>query len=329
MPRTDTPRLCRVAGRTAWHIYHQRRRLSTGCESRVEAETALARYIEGGNRPKGATKSISGLLALYLADRKEENIPGYERLEWAHKPLVRFWREKPVEVISKATCRDYLRARVRDGVVPGTVRTELQAIRAALNWAKKAGHIEAVPEIIMPGRPPPRDRWLTRDEADSLISACRSPHIRLFVLIALHTAARKGAILELAWHRIDMERRLIDFTTGTTKTRKGRARVPVNDTLLAALMKAKPLAETEFVIEYAGGAVASVKHGFHDACVRAGLQDVTPHTLRHTAATWMAQAGIPLWDIAGFLGHSSPQMVADTYGHHHPDFLKTASRALG
>jgi integrase len=86
---------------------------------------------------------------------------------------------------------------------------------------------------------------------------------------------------------------------------------------------------TEHVIEWAGGPVASVKHGFHRAATAAGLKDVTPHTLRHTAATWMAQKGVSLWQIAGFLGHSSTAMIEQTYGHHSPDHLAEAARALG
>ena len=43
----------------------------------------------------------------------------------------------------------------------------------------------------------------------------------------------------------------------------------------------------------------------------------------------MAQKGISLWDIAGFLGHSSLAMIEQTYGHHHPDYLGEAAKALG
>jgi integrase len=329
MPRSDAPRLCRVAGKTDWHIYHRRRRLTTGCKDRAEAEAVLAEYIAGEKKPKAAVTSISRLLADYLADRTERAIPGLERLTWAHKPLLRHFADKPITTITGATCRAYLRARLAEDVGPSTVRTELQALHAALNWAAKSGAILAMPVIELPPRPPPRQRWLTRAEADALIAACRAHHVRLFCIVALHTAARKSDILGLQWHRVDLDRRLVDFVGARTQTRKGRARVPINDTLHAALSEAFRCRETEYVIEYAGGPVASIKHGFGDACVRAGLTDVTPHTLRHTAATWMAQAGVSLWDIAGFLGHSNPQMVAEVYGHWSPDHLKLAAKALG
>jgi integrase len=83
------------------------------------------------------------------------------------------------------------------------------------------------------------------------------------------------------------------------------------------------------VVEFAGRAVASVKHGVRDAAARAGLPGITPHVFRHTAATWMAQARVPLWEIAGMLGHTNPRMLEETYGHHHPDHLANAAKALG
>jgi integrase len=47
---------------------------------------------------------------------------------------------------------------------------------------------------------------------------------------------------------------------------------------------------------------------------------VSPHTLRHTAATWLMQIGVSTWEAAGFLGMSE-KTLRDVYGHHHPDYL--------
>jgi integrase len=54
---------------------------------------------------------------------------------------------------------------------------------------------------------------------------------------------------------------------------------------------------------------------------------VTPHTLRHTAATWLMQRSVPVWEAAGFLGMSA-EVLLGTYGHHHPDFLHGAANAI-
>ena len=60
----------------------------------------------------------------------------------------------------------------------------------------------------------------------------------------------------------------------------------------------------------------------------AGIEDATPYTLRHTAATWMAQRGVPMWEIAGLMGHTSTRMVERVYAKHHPDHMQKATRAL-
>lgn len=329
MSEAGKPRLCRVSGRDTWHIYHQRKRISTGCADRASAELVLARYSAELSRPTTRAISIKEILSLYLQDRREALKPGAERLGWAHKPLSTWFGEKPTESVTDRECRVYAQKRMESGIAASTVRTEMQALRAALRWAVAQKIVSECPNVPMPPRSPPKERWLTRDEAHALIDGCEAFHIRLFVIMALGTGARVSSLLELPWGRVDMERRIIDLRDQSkARTAKGRARVPINDGLLEALKEAHSLRETEWVIEWAGDRVASVKRGFKAATIRAGLEDVTPHTLRHTAATWMAQAGVPLWEIAGFLGHSNTAMVEETYAHHSPGHLKGASRVL-
>jgi integrase len=56
--------------------------------------------------------------------------------------------------------------------------------------------------------------------------------------------------------------------------------------------------------------------------------DVVRHSLRHTAATWLMQAGVDMWEAAGWLGMTVEQLEAN-YGHHHPDFQEEAAEAFG
>jgi integrase len=93
------------------------------------------------------------------------------------------------------------------------------------------------------------------------------------------------------------------------------------------LVDARELAVSNYVIEYGGKPVLDIKRGFAAACRRAKLEKVTPHTLRHTGATWLAQAGIPLWQIAGMLG-DAVDTVTKHYAKHHPDNLREAVNAL-
>ena len=81
---------------------------------------------------------------------------------------------------------------------------------------------------------------------------------------------------------------------------------------------------TRHFVEFNGEAVTSVKTAFKRAVKLAGLPGkVSPHTLRHTAATWLMQAGADRWQAAGYLG-MSVEMLERVYGHHHPDHLQNA-----
>jgi integrase len=331
MRATDRPRLCRVAGRDTWHILHARRRFSTGCTDRAGAEAVLANYLIAAAKPQLAIISIEVILERYLIDRRERAVPGADRLGWAHKPLTRILGSKPPEAITEDQCLRYAAQRRREDIADATIRTELQALRAACRWAAdpRRALIAAAPKIDMPKKPEARIRWLTRDEAASLLAACRAHHVKLFTTIALQTGARSGAILALTWERVDLDNRMIDFReAGRAQTRKRRVPVPINDTLYAALTEAKALATAETVIEWAGGPVDRIINAFRKTATRAKLPGVTPHVLRHTAVTWMLQRGVDPWKVAGFTGMTL-EMVQDVYGHHHPDYLRDAARALG
>jgi hypothetical protein len=56
--------------------------------------------------------------------------------------------------------------------------------------------------------------------------------------------------------------------------------------------------------------------------------DVIPHTLRHTAATWLMQTGTDMWQAAGYLG-MTVEMLSARYGHHHPEYLSKATGFAG
>ena len=127
------------------------------------------------------------------------------------------------------------------GASAGTILREIGVLRAALSWAHERQWIAQPLHISNPVKaPPPRDRWLTRDEAKRLLDACREPHVRLFIILGLTTAARTSAVLGALWGQVDFERRLIDYGEGHGNKR--RAIVPLNDDALRALTAAKELA---------------------------------------------------------------------------------------
>jgi integrase len=274
----------------------------------------------------------------YLADRKPV-VRGYGSLENVAKPLRRHLGDLQPEHLTKERARFYARQRRGEGHIvgpaaqrrkkpirDGTIIRELVTLRAALKWALSERWISEVPVIETPRQPPPRERWLTREEADRLLASAMATHIKTFLATCLYTAARAAAVLELTWDRVDFAAGLIDL--GAAPGGKGRAVLPIAAKLLPVLTEARAAATCRYVVEHAGKKVASVKTGTRAAARRANLPGVTPHVLRHTAATWMAMAGIPMIEIARMLGHRDSRITERVYAKHSPDYLRRAVDAL-
>jgi integrase len=68
-----------------------------------------------------------------------------------------------------------------------------------LRWAQSERWITEVPRIEVPRQPRPRDRWLSREEAERLLDSAKAPHVQTFLAVCLYTAARAAAALELTW----------------------------------------------------------------------------------------------------------------------------------
>jgi Phage integrase family len=154
--------------------------------------------------------------------------------------------------------------------------------------------------------------------------------------IAVTCGTRAGAIAAASPQKGD-GRSFVDLDNGVfyrlpegrSETKKRQPPIPIPPRLLAHLRRwvAKGVVARHFV-EWNGRPVSSVKTAFNTAVRLANLSGkVTAHTLRHTAATWLMQAGVDKWEAAGFLGMSA-EMLDRVYGHHHPDHLRKAARAI-
>ena len=176
-------------------------------------------------------------------------------------------------------------------------------------------------------KPPPRERHLSKSEISRLLSVDCSPHILLATRLMLSTAARVTAVLELTWDRVDFDRQQVNLRTGEGQG-KGRAIVPMATSLRVALGEARNAALSEYVVEWNGGPVKSIKKGFKSAAIKAGIPDISPHVLRHTAAVHMAEAGISMDEISQFLGHIDVKITASTYARYSPEHLRRAVSAL-
>lgn len=272
---------------------------------------------------------MTAIYAAYVEDREADGKAAVPRMRDAWKRLApTFGHVQPMN-ITEALCRSYTQQRYSDGVGPGTVHVELGYLRAAVRFARvKRRWITQEPFIPLPRKPEPKDVHLTKDEASRLIDAASGHHVKLFIILALSTAGRAEAILDLTWTRIDFERRKVYLRDPDKPvTIKGRAITPMNETAFRALSEARPGAVSQHVIEWGGERVHSVKKSVARAAAKAGVT-CTPHVLRHTAAVWMAEAGIPMEQIAQYLGHRDINTTRRVYAKFSPDYLKSAASAL-
>jgi len=202
-------------------------------------------------------------------------------------------------------------------------------LRMVLLWAEKRRLVSKASYIERPAKPKPKEHHLTRNQARALMDAASMPHIRLYIILALGTGARNAALLDLTWDRCDFQRGLIDLRNPAhTRPHKGRAIVPMNRTVKAALLEAKQGAVSPCVVEWAGKKVASVKRGLKFAAARACLGPVSPHLLRHSAAVHMAEKRVPMEEIAQYLGHNNVEVTRRIYARFSPDYLRSAAQAL-
>ena len=310
-----------------WREAGRRRRYQLNARTRAEAEAEALEVFRKEtykSRPESAT--VAQLWALYiedLGDRPTATTMGHT----GKAVLPHFGAFKP-EDIDKPLCTDYSKARLAKHKSVGTVWTELGHLQSALNFAVKTRLIEKAPKIWRPVKPESDKRIIDRGEARALIDAAHDPHIRLALILLFGTAARIGAILDLEWDRVDFDRNSINLRIPESHTRKGRAIVPMNGMVRAALATARDSALSDFVIEYAGQPVKSIRTGFTNAIRRSGIGHTRIHDIRHTAAVTMLHEGKPLEMVAQMLGHSNISVTYQTYGRYLPGHMQEAADVL-
>jgi integrase len=141
-----------------------------------------------------------------------------------------------------------------------------------------------------------------------------------FLWLGLETGARSEAIRQLTWDRVDWETKTIDFNVpGRKRTKKRRAVVPISQALMPVLKRMYEQRNSDLVLD-TESELARLINRIAD---RAGIAGVTPHVLRHTAATHMARRGVPLWIVAKVLGDTIAT-VERIYAKHAPEDLRGA-----
>ncbi|MGI9366831.1 MAG: tyrosine-type recombinase/integrase, partial [Rhizobiaceae bacterium] len=113
------------------------------------------------------------------------------------------------------------------------------------------------------------------------------------------------------------------------ETKKRQPSIRITPRLLSHLRRWER-DSSRWVIEFRGQGVGSIKTAWKSVVTEAGLagKGVTPHTLRHTAITWAMQAGVDIYEAAGYFGVDIETMFK-VYAHPHPDHQSNAVAAVG
>lgn len=269
------------------------------------------------------TERVKDLWAAYERDRKKE-VARTDRFKATWAALEPHFGHRLGTAVTADDCRAYHKARKKEGKADSTARTELELLRACLN--RTLG--ERAPPVWIAPASKPRSNWLTPEDVAKVYADARSPHVALFIELAIATGARMSAILDLTWDRVDLGNGFVDLMpAGRHVTNKQRPVVPLTARALKALRTAKEGALSDHVIEWNGKPIKSIKKALERISERTGV-DFSPHVLRHTAGVWMAKADVPMQKIAQYLGHTSTKVTEKVYARYSPSFMRDAAAAL-
>lgn len=251
-------------------------------------------YVEGrkvaGLRSHRSLKTSLGVLREHFGRRKLRSI--------THEDLKRF---KAARLKTKTT------RKTRRSIT--SVNRELELMRRVLRIALRNGWIKRSPfdvgdALIMSSDEKKRERILTRDEEEKLLAACtgKRSHLRAIIICALDTGMRRGEMLKLLPADLDFENRLITVRAFNTKTMRERT-VAMTERLAGELLAIVGRLPAGVEVPLFG-ITSDFKRAFVAARTDAGLPDVRFHDLRHTHATRLVGAHMPLSEVGRALGHT-------------------------
>lgn len=209
---------------------------------------------------------------------------------------------------------------------PGTRNRYRATVRAILRRAEREWEwLDRAPVIRLEPEPKIAGRWLTEHEAGRLIAAAPQ-HLQPVIRFALATGLRKGNILELRWQNIDLARRQLWVNPEDAKGGKAIG-IPLNTLAMSVLTECRGQ-HPEVVFSVEGRPYRWLDHRtWLRVCRDACLPGVRFHDLRHTWASWLAQAGVDPQMLKTLGGWSTLAMV-ERYSHLSVEHLRAAAERI-
>jgi integrase len=309
--------------------------------TRLQAEAAAQKFRQDAlhdrlSLPRGRKMPLKFQTAAtqYLERLREEvgrDVVAKERRLRLH--LRPFFGDTPLAGISSFHVERYKKNRLEEGAHVGTINRELAALSHLFSKSMEWGWLDKRPKIRRFKESQGRIVYLTVEQIQRLLEAAEqdaNPQILVFMTVALETAMRKMEILTMRREHIDVPRRLVYIP----RAKAGPREQPITEHLahFLAEMLAQLPADSAWLFPSPTsqtGHTVSVQEAFLRTVARAGLdpQQVTPHTLRHTAITHLVQSGVDLPTVMRISGHRSLTVVA-RYAHQNGSHIEAAMDKL-
>jgi integrase len=291
--------------------------------TKIEADMRLARHL-----PEAvALKHTAGeMIERYITSTLESKTHKARYIA-IQKSQLNWWKAQigtyalaHVTPYVISDCIEKLAGRKYNKLSPGTVNRYLAALSHVFTVAMKQWgwtNDNPVRKVSKAKEPPGRVRYLSNDERAALLAACRKSRrkpLEMIVTLAIATGARKGELLTLRWENLDLQRgRAVITETKNSERRMLYIKGPALDQLRAYAQKRKR--PSGFVFTRPGHQQPyTIDREWRRALAGARIEDFHFHDLRHCHASYIAQSGGTLLDIAESLGHKSLKM-AKRYAH--------------
>ncbi len=245
--------------------------------------------------------------------------------------LLKYFKDMPIKCITSQMIDAYKGYRVNEGATNNTVNHEVtnlsHMMRMAIRWRYlDTNPVASVDRLKVPKRSP---RFLNIEEIERLMAASKESYIYPLIMTALHTGMRKSELFNLRWTDVNFQQGTIaaqnrsDWHTKNYLPRTISMTPALHEVLQGHQTQQTELGyESEYVFTYQGNQLKyDIKDSLRTVLRKAGLKNVTLHTFRHTFASQLALAGVPLRDIQELMGHQSFQTTLQ-YAHLSEEHVK-------
>ena len=319
---------CKIGGQRL--VVRLGRHISRSAAAEI-ATLKRAQFIKGElgvRKKKDVTfeKAATAFLEWVKVNKKPGTLSDYAQ---SLKKLALSFRMKQLSEISPFAIEQHKARRVQQEARV-RVNRELAVLKCLFNRCREWGMVEGqnpVTSVKLLKEPKTKTRFLEPDEESRLVRAASSPLAEMIVLCTNTGLRMQSEAYSLRWDHIDLKRGLLTVAGAYAKSSELRT-VPLNDAATAALVTLRERHTGELVFtQGAGEGYKSMREAFNGARKRAGLLDVTPHTLRHTFASRLAMAGVDPKTMMEIGGWRSLGMV-QRYSHLSPQHKAEAVKRL-